>query len=840
MRKVTSLVTLSLTLLLLSASAQQIEPPASAEAAIVLIREMAQAQNLDQWFTANKAKITSGLAAAADVITKDGLSRGQGQLAFAASLFAARAHLQLGQRELALQSMLDQHQVRFMMAEKAGEYAALRKNSLDMAKNADGINRKDLTFAFATVAADSAYFQGQAPDEKSKDEVRLTALEDVLFAIPLLQYSTGRMWTERFVSLTGAVVSEATGELHVGQEKYDALLKKIAAATEQRIPADFEFTVPQIGDRIKTIATARELAELSYRYGNSQMGSARLAIAEQRAKVVGDLQLVTSLLYDRYRGEERSGASPEQLRRLRDDALSRAQAIRSEYRSRAGRIWAAYRSDEFYGGMLKGQLNDKTPDQLARVFRAAELLKARMLLDRMAMPQTVEVETGQSRELERKILGFNAPKLQGDLMLDEMRLVSQLAGFRMGSTEGSDRLTALRQLEEVYAKAGAGFKQAAEPPSLREVQAKLQAGEALLEYVIPYHPLHPASDLWMMLITREKVWSASMSLDAVLGVSSMTGRISVDGESPLDSSALGETVSLLRKDIRSSDDKRAKERLAVLYQVLIQPLVQQGARFEAFSSLIVVPHGMLHYVPFPALLDSKGAYLISKVPVTIAPSSSVWSLLTGRTSNADRFVGFANPQLKGRGLADLKFAEQEVAAIEKSAPAASRQTFSAAAATKATFFQEAQKASLLHISTHGEFPDDNALDLHAIWFAGPDGGAALRANEVRKMKLASVRLAVLNVCNGGLYRIGPSDEPYGLMPALLEAGAHNVLSTLWPMDDRFGRDFMIEFYKHLSEGPAKAHQKALLRFIGEDEFIRRWAGYVLVGQGRPFSVRPPA
>ena len=84
--------------------------------------------------------------------------------------------------------------------------------------------------------------------------------------------------------------------------------------------------------------------------------------------------------------------------------------------------------------------------------------------------------------------------------------------------------------------------------------------------------------------------------------------------------------------------------------------------------------------------------------------------------------------------------------------------------------------------------------------------------------------------------MGPADSPFGLIPAFIEAGSQNVMGTLWPLDDQFGRDFMIEYYRHLlQDGPAKAYQKAALQFIAQDEFIRHWAAFVLVGPGRPFT-----
>ena len=92
------------------------------------------------------------------------------------------------------------------------------------------------------------------------------------------------------------------------------------------------------------------------------------------------------------------------------------------------------------------------------------------------------------------------------------------------------------------------------------------------------------------------------------------------------------------------------------------------------------------------------------------------------------------------------------------------------------------------------------------------------------------------VNDAGLYRTGPGNEPYGLMPAFLKAGSENVMGTLWQLDDLFGRQFMAEFYQHLwSDGPAEAMRKTSLHFIGRNELVRNWAAFVLMGPGRPFA-----
>lgn len=825
-----------------SANAQETTPAdenrAEAEA-MTLIRNFAGTDDISTWLDNNRTKINGEVTAAADRIAQQALSNNRPDIAGVASLFAGYAHLLLSEREQALTSMFNYYQTRFMIAEKQEEYAAVRKSTLDLQKKAEAEDRMNLAFNFGILAADAAYFGCKAtPEGKIDDKLLVVALQDMADTLSLIRYASSRGMFERFVSLVGAAIESATSQYYLSQEQLESVLKKMAPALELAIPPDFEFQVQGIGNRRKSIVEARILARYSYLHGSAAVGSARLAIAEQRAREEKDIDLALAIIRERYDGERKTVVSQEQLRRLRDTAWKSAHDFRASYHSKAGRIWASYRSDIIYGEMVNDQLAERSPD-IAQSFRAIENLKARLLLDQITSTNVAGIATPQAQDLERKILGFSKPN-QNDktLIYSEMRLISQLSGFSSLGEDKDTRQDALITLESLYENTASGFQKATAPFSLEAVQKALEPHEALLEYVVPYHPLHPAKDLWMLFITRSRVWLSHVPLEKVLPhPPGFTGRISFDGGAPIDSSSLGILVLEARMAIRKSDEARAREELKQLHEILVQPLLDHGIHLEEFSRLVIVPHGPLHYVPFPALIDREGRFLISKLPVTIVPSASVWRILQSRSSNADRFVAFANPDQKGRGIPDLPFAEQEVSAIAKFFPVDKNQVFRRETATKDAFLSSSPKASLLHLSTHGEFPDDNALDQHAIWLADQStNGPALSAADVRKTNLSATSLAILSVCNGGLYRIGPADEPYGLMPAFLEAGAQNVMGTLWPLDDQFGRDFMIEFYKHLSaEGPASAYRKASLRFIGEDEFIRRWAGFVLVGPGRPFS-----
>jgi CHAT domain-containing protein len=131
-------------------------------------------------------------------------------------------------------------------------------------------------------------------------------------------------------------------------------------------------------------------------------------------------------------------------------------------------------------------------------------------------------------------------------------------------------------------------------------------------------------------------------------------------------------------------------------------------------------------------------------------------------------------------------------------------------------------------------PENDAIDFHRILLT-PDEqhNGYVTAEDLRLMDFHTTRLLVLNICNGGLYRVGPGDEPYGLIASLLTAGVENIISTLWPIDDEMGHYFMIELYKHLLQvGPAEALRQAYLTFIRDRASLNDWASFLLIGTGR--------
>jgi hypothetical protein len=82
---------------------------------------------------------------------------------------------------------------------------------------------------------------------------------------------------------------------------------------------------------------------------------------------------------------------------------------------------------------------------------------------------------------------------------------------------------------------------------------------------------------------------------------------------------------------------------------------------------------------------------------------------------------------------------------------------------------------------------------------------------IRALDLTALRLLVLNVCDGGVYRYGRGDEPYGSVPALVASGVENVVRCEVSRQRRAAAEFMIEIL------PARLEDK---RVRGDSQGMR--------------------
>jgi CHAT domain-containing protein len=270
-----------------------------------------------------------------------------------------------------------------------------------------------------------------------------------------------------------------------------------------------------------------------------------------------------------------------------------------------------------------------------------------------------------------------------------------------------------------------------------------------------------------------------------------------------------------------------------LYNLLLRPVADLLASCE---HLIVVPYGLLHYLPFHGLFDGAH-FLIERVQVSYLPAASLLDICRQR---GRRILAGDQGLHKSlvMGLSDggrLAFAVQEAQTVAEQlgAPCVLNE-----AATAALLWKVGAHSPIVHIAAHGLFRLD-APNFSLIKLADRQ----LSAIEVFNLDLSSCSLITLSACETGRAVIGGVDEVIGLGRGLLYAGAASLLPTLWKVEDASSAELMNVFYEALRRGSGKAAALAhaqrtfIERARGSIDTHRAhpyfWAAFQLIGDAGP-------
>jgi len=289
--------------------------------------------------------------------------------------------------------------------------------------------------------------------------------------------------------------------------------------------------------------------------------------------------------------------------------------------------------------------------------------------------------------------------------------------------------------------------------------------------------------------------------------------------------------------------------LAELYRELLAPIPDLASH----KRLIIVPDGRLHLLPFDALIDSAGGYLILSHVISYAPSASTYYLLErtpGPHKPATRVLALGGvpytsspsvtlamtERLIKAPLADLPGSEDEIRVPATTLRASSNIQLLGTNATEASFkHADLERQDVIHLSVHAvtdeSHPDRAALVLMSDPALGEDG--ILQAREIMNLRL-NADLVVLSACDTAAGRLLGEEGIGTLSRAFQLAGAHSVVSTLWAVDDTFSLNLMKRFYTRLSAAESIAEALAdakrdLLHEFGERAVPYYWAGFIADG-----------
>lgn len=309
--------------------------------------------------------------------------------------------------------------------------------------------------------------------------------------------------------------------------------------------------------------------------------------------------------------------------------------------------------------------------------------------------------------------------------------------------------------------------------------------------------------------------------------------------------------------------KAATQSAKELYSVLLGSIPERRGK----TRLIVVPDGKLHLVPFDALVEESGGYVLANQVVTYAPSATVLHLLRSQPESSTASVplvavgdvpyqggdslvassgrgGRAKSIGTTRGLFDLQAgklpplpatAEEVISVAEIAGPRSV--VLLGQKATEAGFrAQLSERVRVLHLAVHGiasnATPERAALVLAQ---GSSDDDGLLQAREISELNLGA-ELVILSACDTGAGRLVGQEGIVNLVRAFHFAGARTVVASLWAADDVFTTSLMKRFYRNLAEGVDRgvALQKAKLELIeqfGDQALPFFWAGFTMVGEG---------
>lgn len=249
-----------------------------------------------------------------------------------------------------------------------------------------------------------------------------------------------------------------------------------------------------------------------------------------------------------------------------------------------------------------------------------------------------------------------------------------------------------------------------------------------------------------------------------------------------------------------------------LYSKLIKPLEADGLP----EGLLIVPDGVLGFVPFDALLSdiphqgckfSNYPYLLQKYHIQYAYSATLQSGLLQRSVSNKKWIGFA-PSFDGsNSFGKLTYNQLLVEGLQKNYGG---KAYMNKEATISKLSEIADQYGLFHFATHAQ-ANTEAGDFSFIVFSNGQGGYdSLFVKDIYLLPLQA-EMAVLSACETAVGKLYQGEGIINLARSFLYAGANSVITTQWSINDATNRELMERFYNFLHKGYSKSEALRLAK-----------------------------
>ncbi len=641
---------------------------------------------------------------------------------------------------------------------------------------------------------------------------------------------------------------QALCDLGIAERKEGSLTEAFADLTEA---AKITHTIHDLRFESKEHI---QLGELLEQQGKGNEAFAEFEQAESLSHGVADPTSLLDAQYAVARWYARDGKYDKADAKL-TSALEKLEAARqlvNDNTLQASYFAAGRKCYELAVELRMGQFErEPTEGADALALEMSERGRARGLLDALS----VRAATGRRGSGKAEVDLMRA-KLAVDRAFDHRLKLLVENSAKLGLEANSGELTqALADLERAEDDASVDASQATKPastiPAAEIERASLVSGATFFEYALG----DQRSFLWVIGAGKRKTYVLPPRRQ------------------------LEDMVTQWRSLVTSQDhgapDARAK--FQHLSRKISCALLADAVK-RSMTKMIIVPDGGLAMLPFGALPESgcsspSAEPLVSGHEITLTPSLSVF-LSPKPKAEKDSFQGevaiVADPVFDA---ADPRAAASTIEATKKDShpvrypetaaalprllnagyeARAIQETVGKAAGKDSVFLAQGFDASvdtvlgpamrdyrIWHLATHGVY-DENMPEFSGLVFSllGRDGRPRfgfLKAHDIAQLNVTA-ELVVLSACDSAAGQNVNGEGVMGLSYAFLRAGAKQVVSTLWSIDDAKSRELMIAFYKELmrnGKNAAAALRQSQLTLMRQSHNSSPyyWAGFELTSVG---------
>lgn len=491
-------------------------------------------------------------------------------------------------------------------------------------------------------------------------------------------------------------------------------------------------------------------------------------------------ELYWPILFDRGRIYQGEGDTKKAIA-LFKEAIDVIESQRSTINTEANKIGFVGNKQSVYHQLIAALYSE---NKHATAFEYVERSKARVLVDLLASNVNI-ASKGTGQEASSLLKDLENTESEGKTF-DILSYSADKIGERTArSIQIKEKIkTAEPELASLIAIL---------PPSLAEIRSSMGSNSTIVEYY------SHGEDLFSFIMTKEEIKA-----------------VKIDGK------GLAEDVEQFRKALQDQQSSSYLGLSQKLYCRLIKPI----EHLLTGQKLVIVPHGVLHYIPFNAL-SSGDLFLIEKYTISYLPSASVLKFLKQREpSKAGKALILGNPEL-GDEEYSLKYAEKEAVAVAKSFPTA--KVLLKKEATESTFKKFAGQFNYIHLASHGLFASESPLNSGLLLAGDGENDGLLNVSDIYSLRL-NAELISLSACETALGRINPGDDVVGLTRGFIYAGANSIMASLWQVDDMATAELMEMFYSLLKNtAKSDALRQAQLMVKRQYQHPYFWAAFQLTG-----------